>query len=182
MRFGCLTVGIAVVVVLGSLPAAAQGPSARATTGRATPPALQVPRILPGTRAEVFTTIQGNALTSNNGILADAMVRLRDARQGHIVDTTKTDKAGLFTFHSIDPGSYVIELVGEDHTILAASQMLNVNAGEVVSAVVKLPFRIAPLAGVLGHSVASAAIVAAAAAASGVLATQVAGADVSPRR
>jgi hypothetical protein len=140
------------------------------------------PRILPGTHADVFTTIRGNALTSTNGTLADGVVRLRNARTGHIVDSTRTDKAGLFEFRGVEPGSYIVELVGDDRSILAASQILNVNAGDVVSAVVKLPFRISPFESVLGHSAASAAIVAATAAASGVLATQVAGSDVSPRR
>ena len=48
-----------------------------------------------------------------------------------------------------------------DQTIIAASQMLNVNAGEAVSAVVKLPFRIPPFAGLMGSSSTPSAIVAA---------------------
>jgi hypothetical protein len=130
-------------------------------------------RVLPGTRPNVFTTIQGNALNSTNGFLADAPVRLRDVRFGRIVDTTMTDKAGLFTFRNVDPGSYVVELVGKDQAILAASQVLNVDAGAAVSAVVKLPFRIPPFGGLLGHSAASALAVASVAAASGVLARAV---------
>jgi len=131
------------------------------------------PHLLPGTRPNVFTTIQGNALNSTNGVLADSPVRLRDVRFGRIVDTTMTDKAGLFTFRNVDPGSYVVELVGKDQTILAASQILNVDSGGVVSAIVKLPFRIPPFGGLLGHSAASSLAVASAAAASGLLAREV---------
>ncbi|MFI5179194.1 MAG: hypothetical protein ACHQO8_11545 [Vicinamibacterales bacterium] len=172
----------AILVFLGSLHAFAQVPVGQSTTARVTPPRVTSPRMFPGTRADVLTTIQGNALTSTNGTLADGLVRLRDARLGRIVDMTTTDKAGLFAFRGVEPGSYIVELVSEDQSILAASQILFVDAGDAVSAVVKLPFRIPPFEGVLGHSVASAAVVATTAAASGVLATQVSGSDDSPRR
>lgn len=112
-----------------------------------------------GARTQAFsTTIQGNALTSTNGQLANTLVRLRDARYGRIMESQLTDKSGLFAFKSVDPGSYIVEIMGTDQTsVLAASQLLNVNAGDVVSAVVKLPFRIPPFAGILGGSAASTA-------------------------
>ena len=75
---------------------------------------------------------------------------MRDARFGRIVDTQVTDKSGMFAFKAVDPGSYIVEIMSNDQSILAASQLLNVNAGEAVSAVVKLPFRIPPFAGILG--------------------------------
>jgi hypothetical protein len=61
-------------------------------------------------------------------------------------------------------------MIGNDQTLLAASQILNVNAGEAVSAVVKLPFRVPPFAGLIGSSPASAALIATQAAASGIAA------------
>ena len=128
--------------------------------------------MLPGTRPNVLTTIQGNALTSTNGALSNALVRLRDARIGRIVDTQLTDKSGLFAFKALDPGSYIVEVMSNDQSILAASQMLNVNAGEAISAVVKLPFRIPPFAGLLGNTTPSAVAVTAAAASAQVLAVQ----------
>jgi hypothetical protein len=103
-------------------------------------------------KEKALTTIQGNALSSTNGQMNSAVVRLRDARFGRIVDTQVTDKSGMFAFKAIDPGSYVVEIVSNDQSILAASQLLNVNAGEAVSAVVKLPFRIPPFAGLMGTS------------------------------
>jgi len=130
---------------------------------------------------DAFTTIQGNALTSVNAPLVGSHVRLRNARSGHIAGTTTTDDVGLFVFRSVDPGSYIVELVGEDR-VLAASEILNVNAGDTVSAIVQLPFRLTPYAGVLGHAHAAALIITATAAASGVLATVVVGEPVSPRR
>jgi hypothetical protein len=164
---------IAVAVVAMALQVSAQQPIP-------SPPVLSAsgvartatPKLLPGTKA-VFSTIQGNALTSTNGSLPDSVVRLRDARFGRIVDTQYTDKAGLFAFKVVDPGAYVIEIISatNEASVLAASQLIHINAGEAVSAVVKLPFRIPPFAGVLGHNAAQAVAVTSSAATSGVLAT-----------
>jgi galactokinase/mevalonate kinase-like predicted kinase len=91
-----------------------------------------------------------------------------------------TDKSGMFAFKVVDPGTYIVEMMGKDQTLLAASQMLNVNAGEVVSAIVKLPFRVPPFAGLLGSSSTStAALIAGQAAATGIAAA-VPTAPVSP--
>jgi hypothetical protein len=122
-------------------------------------------------RQYALTTIQGNALDSTNGQMAHVTVRLRDARFGRIVDTQLTDKSGLFAFKAVDPGSYIVELVANDQSILAASQLLTVNAGDAVSAVVKLPFRIPPFAGVIGGTSPSyAGVIATQAIASGIVA------------
>ena len=184
----CLAVVIGVAVLLGPGVAAQQTPAREAmpkvlrpTTMPATGPVNPGARIIAGTSNEVFSNIQGNALTSTNGMLTDATVRLRDARFGRIVDVTVTDKAGVFVFRQVSPGTYVIELVGADGSVLAASQLLDVNAGDAVSAVVKLPFRM-PFVGALGNKASTAAIITATAAASGVLATRVVGTDVSPRQ
>jgi hypothetical protein len=139
------------------------------------------PTVLPGTSESAFTTIQGNALNSTSGSLPNSIVRLRDARLGGIVDTQLTDGSGLFSFRAVDPGSYVVELMGDDQTVLAASQVLDVDAGQAVTAIVRLPFRIPALAGLLGHSAGQAATVASAAAAAGVLGTSVTLSDASPQ-
>ena len=166
---------VGVILAVTTLGVAAQSPTP-ATAGQTTnvaPPGAVAPRALASARAASLTTIQGNTLTATDGVLPDAAVRLRDARSGRIRDTQVTDRAGLFTFRSVEPGTYVVEIVGSDQTVLAASQMLNVDAGDSVSAIVKLPFRTPILGGLLGHTVHSAAAVAAAAAASGVLAAKV---------
>jgi hypothetical protein len=108
-------------------------------------------------------------------------VRLRDARFGRIVDTQMSDPSGLFAFREVDPGVYIVEILGDDHSVLAASQLVNVTAGDAVSVPVRLPFRMVPLGGVLGDSTTSAAIVAAEAAAAGILTTTTTD-PVSPTR
>jgi hypothetical protein len=124
------------LIAISSLPVAAQ-PQAPGPRSSIVNQAL-----ITQAKQRALTTIQGNALDSSNGRLANAVVRLRDARYGRIVDRQLTDKSGLFAFKAIDPGSYIVELMSSDKSILAASELLNVNLGEVESAVVKLPVHI----------------------------------------
>jgi hypothetical protein len=173
-----LVAASALLVVAGSWSVSAQQQSV--PVGPRTAARSIVPRVLPGTRSNVLTTIQGNALNSTNAPMPDTLVRLRDARFGRVVETQMTDKSGMFAFKVVDPGTYIVEMMGKDQTLLAASQMLNVNAGEVVSAIVKLPFRVPPFAGLLGSSSTStAALIAGQAAATGIAAA-VPTAPVSP--
>jgi len=156
---------VCLIVLLGtgSLHTAAQQQTAAAKAA---------PRVATPHNGSFSSIIQGHALTSANAAMPDVTVRLRDARFGRIVDSQVTDKTGAFTFRDVDPGSYVVEMMAADHsTILAASQLFHVNAGDAISAVVKLPFRIPPFAGLLGsNSVPSAAAIVTEAAANGVLA------------
>ena len=164
-----LAIATVSLLAAGTLPLAAQQQTATlVNTVRSTVSKAALTRA----KEHALTTIQGNALNSANGHLNGVIVRLRDARFGRIVDTQTTDKSGLFAFKSIDPGTYIVEIMSNDSAILAASQLLNVNAGEAVSAVVKLPFRIPPFAGILGSttSTTTAAAVTTEAAASGVAA------------
>src|SRR4029453_14137285 len=111
----------------------------------AVPARAGAPAALPGTRETAFSTIRVNALDSTGGILPDSPVRLRDARLGRTIGTQRTDTSGVFEFRGVDPGSYIAELLGPTDSVLAASQLINVNAREAVSTTVKLPFRLPPL-------------------------------------
>jgi hypothetical protein len=162
------------LVAVGLTAAATLSVTAQNQAIATTPPSMAstatVTRAAARVKADAFTTIQGNALTSTNGPLNDITVRLRDARYGRIVGSQTTDKSGLFEFKSIDPGAYIVEVMANDQSaVLAASQLLNINSGEAVSAVVKLPFRIPPFAGIMGSTtMPSAAAIAGEAAASGI--------------
>jgi hypothetical protein len=127
-----------------------------------------------------FSLVQGNALNWNNDPLPESLVRLRDARFGRILGTQLTDRAGLFSFQRVDPGAYVVELIGRDQTVLAASELLSASAGDVISAIVKLPLKQTG-GGLFGHGMQQALAIMSAAAATGVLATNVTGADASAR-
>jgi len=166
----CLIVAATVAVIAtGSTPIGAQQPTA-------------VNTLLAGARAGLFSTIQGKALNSINGPMPNTVIRLRDARLGRVVDTVTTDKLGVFEFRSIDPGSYVVEMMAPaNDAVVAASPIINVGSGESVSTVLKLPFKMPPLGGILGHSLPSALAITSAAAAAGVLAKSVVGAPASDR-
>ena len=143
------------VVATSQVVAQQQEPTPRAVTS---PPAALggLAKIFPA-NVSALTVIHGNALDSTNGQLTNVSVRLRDARSGRIVDTQYTDQTGLFAFKTLEPGSYIVEIIANDQSILAASQLLNVSGGEAVSAVVKLPFRVPPFAGLMGTTTTQAA-------------------------
>jgi hypothetical protein len=143
---------------------------------------VAAPALKAAERLAASTMIHGNALDSTNGQLANAMVRLRDARFGRIVETQYTDQSGMFAFKGLEPGSYVVEILSTDQSILAASQLLTINAGEAVAAVVKLPFHVPPFAGLMGTTTTrSAAALVLEAAASGITAL-VPTAPISPNQ
>ena len=156
---------VASLIAAGTLSVAAQRPVETAIVARATGRATISRAAVAKLRISDLTSIQGNALSSTNGPLSNVDVRLRDARFGRIVDMQQTDKSGLFAFNAIDPGSYIVEVMANDQSVLAASQLLNVSAGEAVSAIVKLPF------GLAGSSITpSATVIAAQAAAFSIIA------------
>jgi hypothetical protein len=170
-------VGGALVMIATLQPSAQQ-----MTTGTPAGPAVRTAtlKLLPGTRPDVISSIRGTALDSTSGKLPKTLVRLRDARTGRIMESQVTDGNGGFAFKALDPGSYIVEVMANDQSVLAASQLINVNAGEAASAIVKLAFRIPPFAGILGNSAASAIAVIVEAAASGVLATTISGQPATP--
>jgi hypothetical protein len=136
-----------VLVAAMSVQAAAQSPAAVPASA---PAATARPPALPGTSAAAFGSIQVSAMSAGNTPLPHWSVRLRDARYGRLVATNITDDAGMFTFRDVDPGSYIIELLGGDQTVRATSALLAVNAGASVFAVVRLPTNPAALAVLLG--------------------------------
>jgi hypothetical protein len=138
---------IVTLIVAATSMAGARQPGAAVRSDP--PPAAPAARIA-GARVSAFATIVGNALNSSDGPLVNVVVRLRDARFGRIVESQYTDQSGIFTFKGLDPGSYIVEILANDETILACSQLLNVNAGETASTVVKLPFKVPPFAGMMG--------------------------------
>jgi hypothetical protein len=130
-----LPVTLVVIFAASGLPLAAQQPQLASATST-------VARVAaPRSKGVGLGTIQGNALDSTNRKMVGARMRLRDARFGQIVGTQLTDKSGIFTFQKLEPGSYIVEIMADDQSVLAASDLLNVDGGQVVSAIVTLPFR-----------------------------------------
>ncbi len=135
-------------------------------------------RPLPASRGLLLTTIHGKAVDSGNRALSNVTIRLRDARSGQILDSQTTDEAGLVTFHTTDPGTFVLELVDRDQTVLAASDILTVGAGETASTLVRLSSRRSPAGAQLNRAAVMTVI--AAAAGAGIMARTVTGQPLSP--
>src|SRR2546426_4087905 len=107
---------VAVLVAASVLDVVAQQPAKLGSAKAASTSKTTAPRsvseggsrsatgLLPGTNSNVFTTIQGNALNSTNGVLPNAVRRLRDVRYGRLAGTTITDTSGLFEFRGVEPG------------------------------------------------------------------------------
>ena len=170
MVASCLAVGGVGVEARQTAKPGEVPPAPRSTASLLSPPSRYPPVLLPGTRPTVLSTIQGNALTETNASMPGSPVRLRDARMGRVVSTTTTDKSGLFVFRTLDPGSYVVEIINDNALVLAASQILSVNAGEAISTIVQLPLRTSSFAALLGPTTTAVSqSVLAAAASTGVL-------------
>ncbi|MBM3771590.1 MAG: carboxypeptidase regulatory-like domain-containing protein [Acidimicrobiia bacterium] len=129
--------------------------------------------------APAFSAVLGAALKADSSRFANAPVRLRNARTGSIVRTDHTDNEGLFRFRPVERGSYVVELTSE-MSVLAASPLFNLNAGEIVQTIVREPFGPDKLLPVADFAETHASAVQAAAEASGILAVKP-GDPVSPR-
>jgi len=155
----------AALIVTTGLSALAQTPTSGAAPASSGSGA-RVPTTV--ARRTGFGEIRGAALSATNGALPKSVVRLRDTRTGRLSGTKLTDETGLFVFDRVEPGNYVVELVGDREKVLAASQLITVDS-DVVSTIVKLPIKTLALGGLLGNNVSAAAIVAATAAAAGVL-------------
>src|SRR5258708_4266018 len=106
------------VMAAGTLSAGAQQPAGLATARLARASASVTTASVSRVRSNTLTTIQGNALSSTNGAMNDTLVRLRDARFGRIVDTQLTGKSGLFAFKAVDPGTYIVEMIANDESVL----------------------------------------------------------------
>ena len=98
-----------------------------------------------------FSTIRGTATDTADLPLPNAMVRLRDARLGRILDARTTDKTGAFSFSKIDPGSYVVELVGRANAVVAVTPIVSLNAGDTAIVTVRLPAGPSFLAALFGQ-------------------------------
>jgi hypothetical protein len=124
-----------------------------------------------------FATVQGNALTAMDEPLANVRVRLRDVLYGRDVASQLTDPSGRFSFRRVDPGTYTVELLEAERRVVAASDLVAVNAGDSASTVVRLP----QPARRLGAASYQLLAILSAAAAAGVLAVKPTGEDISPR-
>lgn len=77
-----------------------------------------------GTAGSRARTISGRARTSLNQAVPFASVVLRNIRTGRIEGRVRADQSGRFEFDVFNTSGYVIEMVGTNGAVIAASEMM----------------------------------------------------------
>lgn len=99
-----------------------------------------------------INAIIGRARTSLNAAVPFARILLRNVVTGLVEARATADEKGEFTFLDVVPSGYVVELLGADGSVLATSELLNVDVGELRETTVRLSAARSMLAafGILG--------------------------------
>jgi len=91
-----------------------------------------------GASGTLANAIVGFARDSAASVLPGAAVRLRDLRLGSVVAAARTNGGGQFAFPGLPPGTYLVELVAPDGIVLAVSDAVSVESGDIVQTVVQM--------------------------------------------
>jgi len=91
----------------------------------------------------------GLAQNSLNAVIPRARVVLRDIRTGEALQQTTADELGQFSFIDLVPGDYVVELLGPDGSVAAASEVLTTSKGGLLRTVVRVAAATTVVAAVL---------------------------------
>lgn len=81
-------------------------------------------------------TLSGVAQSADKAPLPNYRVHVRNANSGVIAGSTTSNQAGQFTFTSLQPGNYVVELVDAAGKVVGLSPSLTVAAGATVTVTV----------------------------------------------
>ena len=111
-----VTAGLVAAMILAGLPvgAFAAGPAAARKQNQPT------------------GTIKGDAKNAQGEKLAQTKVRIRNSQTGAIAVDLTTDSAGTFV-GAVPAGSYVVEIVGANGTVIGLSPVLTVTAGSTAT-------------------------------------------------
>jgi hypothetical protein len=101
------------------------------------------------------TSVRGVVWNADNTPFPNAKVRLRNLQTGRVDASATANENGQFTFDSLEGGSYVIELVGDDDKVIALGQSFRVEPGETVATFVRLGARQPRLAGLFSNAAAA---------------------------
>jgi hypothetical protein len=80
----------------------------------------------------------GLARNSLNAPIPYARVVLRDIRSGEALEQTTADELGRFTFVDLQSSAYVVELLGPDGAVVAASAMVMMSKGQLLQTEVRV--------------------------------------------
>jgi hypothetical protein len=80
----------------------------------------------------------GLAQNSLNAVIPRARVVLRDIRTGAALQQTTADDLGQFSFVDIAPSDYIVELLGQDGSVVAASEVVTTSKSGLLRTVVRV--------------------------------------------
>ena len=91
----------------------------------------------------------GLAQNSLNAVIPGARVVLRDIRTGEALQQATADELGQFSFIDLAPSDYVVELLGADGSVVAASEVVTTSKGRLLRTVVRVAAAATAVAAVL---------------------------------
>lgn len=109
-------------------------------------PSLRFVQVWRPTTVGGQTLIVGTVIDIRQMPVANARVRLRNLNTGKIEQESQTNTLGEYVFEVLEPGTYVVEMVLTDGTIVALSNAGALARYETLQTVVQLPGRWDPSA------------------------------------
>jgi len=91
---------------------------------------------VPAGAATPAGSISGVARDTRGGHLVNAGVRVRNAGRGNVVSETRTGTGGLFSASALQPGTYVVEALGQYGQVIGVSPAVPVIAGRTTTVTV----------------------------------------------
>jgi hypothetical protein len=146
-----LTFLVTTVAILVTGPVAGQSPFGQSPLGLT--PTLS--SLMSGVSGTTRSAITGQTLTGSRAPVPNAHVRLRDLNTGLIVGQTSTNHSGEFTFMLRGGGTFVPEVLEDTGDVLAVGDIVIVDPGYAVGALILLPARVPTFAGLFGSTAAS---------------------------
>src|SRR5262245_56410599 len=95
--------------------------------------------------------VVGLAQNSLNASIPHARVVLRNIRTGEAVQQVTADALGQFWFVDLAPSEYVVELLGQDGAVVAASEVVKTSKGRLLRTVVRVAAASAAVLAVLSN-------------------------------
>ena len=80
--------------------------------------------------------VSGVAQSADKAPLSNFRVHVRNANTGELAGSTTSNQAGQFSFGSLQPGNYVVEIVDATGKVVGLSPSLSVAAGSTVTVTV----------------------------------------------
>jgi hypothetical protein len=112
------------------------------------------PEFTPGAIAALGGTdnaLVGLAQNSLNASIPRARVVLRDIRTGEALQQATADELGQFWFVDLGASDYVVELLGADGSVVAASEVVKTSKGHLLRTVVRVAAAATAVLAVLGN-------------------------------